>query len=156
MSANPSPNARAIADLSAGLILASVEVAAAPERVFRALASAEVAEWWGSPSTYHVTRWTGDVRVGGTWRSEGRSASGESFAVSGEYLEVDPPRLLVHTWRYEKEPDAVTTVRIRIDAIAGGSRVTVRHEGFTDAMSCDSHTRGWETVLGWLTRYVVQ
>jgi hypothetical protein len=29
--------------------------------------------------------------------------------------------------------------------------VTVRHEGFGDqADACQSHTEGWERVLGWL------
>ena len=28
----------------------------------------------------------------------GTGADGTSFRVDGEYLEVDPPRLLVHTW----------------------------------------------------------
>jgi len=148
----PLRSARAVADLSAGLILAQVEIAAPPERVFTAMSSAEIAEWWGSPETYRVTRWTGDVRVGGWWRSEGASADGRTFAVYGEILEYDPPRLLVQTWRYERNPESTTTVRIQ--QIPGGSRVTIRHDGFTDAMDCEGHARGWERVFGWLTAHV--
>jgi uncharacterized protein YndB with AHSA1/START domain len=146
--------ARAVADLTDGIILASVEIAASPERIFRAISSDEIASWWGSPETYRVTRWTGDVRVGGWWRSEGVSATGVPFAVGGEFLEVEPPFLLVHTWRYEHKPSDVTTVRFRIEPIPTGSRVTVRHEGFTDRSDCDGHARGWEGVLAWLTAFI--
>jgi uncharacterized protein YndB with AHSA1/START domain len=149
-------SARAVADLTDGLVLASVEIAAPPERVFRAISSAEIADWWGSPDTYRVTRWTGDVRPGGWWRSEGVSADGTSFAVSGEILEVEAPSLLIQTWHYDSKPGDVTTVRFRIDAIPGGSRLTVRHQGFRDRDSCESHSNGWERVLSWLTAFVTR
>ena len=148
--------ARAVADLTRGSILASVEIAAPPERVFRAVSSAEVADWWGSAETYRVTRWTGDMRVGGWWRSEGTSATGQQFAVSGDVLEFDPPRLLVHTWRYDHQPSDVTTVRFQVEAIPGGSRLTVRHDGFRDRDACDAHSRGWERVLSWLNAFVAR
>jgi uncharacterized protein YndB with AHSA1/START domain len=148
--------ARAVADLSSGFILASVDIAAAPERVFTAISSAEMAEWWGSVETYRVTKWSADLRAGGTWRCEGVSADGRSFAVFGDVLQVEPPHLLVQTWQYEGQPSPPTTLRYRIDAISGGSRVTVRHDGFTDATSCESHAMGWERVLGWLTDWVLR
>jgi uncharacterized protein YndB with AHSA1/START domain len=153
MTAIPKSAARAVADLSRGLILASVEIAAPPDRVFTALASAEVADWWGSPELYRVTRWTGEVKPGGAWRSEGVGADGKPFAVGGEFLEIDPPRLLVQTWKPEWVPGPPTTVRYQLDPIPGGTKVTVRHDGFTDTASCESHSQGWERVLGWLQRY---
>jgi uncharacterized protein YndB with AHSA1/START domain len=146
--------ARAVADLTDGVILASVEIAAPPERVFAAISSAEVAEWWGSSATYRVTKWTAELRPGGWWKSEGVGANGQSFTVSGDVLEVDPPRLLVQTWRFADSTGPATTLRYRIDPIPGGSRVTVKHEGFTDAMSCESHAIGWERVLGWLNEWI--
>lgn len=154
MSSSALSSARAVADLTGGAIVASVEIAAPPERVFRAVSSEEIAEWWGSAETYRVTRWTGDVRAGGWWRSEGISAGGQEFAVGGEILAFEPPRLFVHTWRYEHKPSDVTTVRYQIEAIPGGSRLTVRHDGFTDRADCEGHTRGWERVLTWLTAFV--
>lgn len=146
-------SARAVADLSDGLVLASVEIEASPERVFQAISSAEIAQWWGSADTYRVTKWTGDVRPGGWWRSEGTSADGRAFAVGGRILTVEPPLLLVQTWSYADKPRDTSTVRFRIEAIPGGSRLTVRHSGFTDRAECDSHSRGWERVLSWLTRF---
>ena len=145
---------RAIADLTSGTILASVEIAAPPERVFRAISSAEVADWWGSAETYRVTRWTADLRAGGWWRSEGVSATGQQFTVSGDILEFEPPRLFVHTWCYDHKPGDVTTVRYLIEPIPGGSRLTIRHGGFTDREACEGHAQGWERVLSWLTTFL--
>ncbi len=153
MSSVSKGDARAVADLSTGLILASVEIAAPPERVFAALSTAEVAEWWGSPDSYRVTKWTADVRPGGSWCCDGVSANGEEFTVSGDILRVEPPNLLVQTWKYADQTTPATTLQYRIDAIPGGSRVTVRHEGFTDMASCEAHAMGWERVLGWLAQY---
>jgi uncharacterized protein YndB with AHSA1/START domain len=142
---------RAVADVTVGTILATVEIAATPERVFQAISSSEVARWWGSPETYQVTEWTGDVRPGGKWHSQGRSADGSTFSVGGEFVEVAPPHTLVHTWVAPWDGNNVTTVRYRIESIDGGSRVTLRHEGFHGrAESCAGHAEGWERVLGWL------
>src|SRR5438477_8747964 len=90
--------ARAVADLTDGQILATVEIAAPPERVFQALASKEIVQWWVRPGVFDTREWTGDVRVGGRWRTSG-IARGEPYTLEGEYLEVDPPRKLVHTWQ---------------------------------------------------------
>ena len=48
-------SARALADVNGGIILAEVEIAAPPERVFRALTqSDEIVRWWGSPDAYRT------------------------------------------------------------------------------------------------------
>ncbi len=146
-------HARSIADLDAGTVLATVDIAAPPERVFRALAD-DVARWWGSPDTYQVTSYTADLRVGGTWRSEGTGADGTPFSVGGEFVEVDPPRKLVQTWAAAWVPGAPTRVTYTLEPIDGGTRVTVRHDGFGERRTaCADHTRGWVRVLGWLTAF---
>ncbi len=147
--------ARAVADVTRGVVLATIELAVGAERVFQALTTEEVVRWWGSDETYRTTGWEADVRVGGRWRAEGVNADGRPFAVGGEYLSVEAPRMLVMTWRPAWEPDLSTTLTYRIDAIPSGVRLTVRHEGFgAHREACESHTRGWELVLGWLGRYV--
>lgn len=145
--------ARAVADLSAGTIHALVEIAVPPERVFKALASEEIVRWWGSADTYRCTKWTGEVKVGGKWRTEGIGSDGKPFWVEGEYLEVDAPRKLVQTWRYGWDTGKSTTkITYRLDAITGGTRVTLVHSGFEHAPeACLDHGDGWERVLTWLT-----
>src|SRR5258705_748803 len=88
--------ARALADLTQGEILASVEIAAPPERVFQALASKEILDWWVNPGVFDTREWTGDVRKGGHWRASG-VARGQPYALEGEFLEVAPPPKLGHT-----------------------------------------------------------
>jgi uncharacterized protein YndB with AHSA1/START domain len=145
---------RAVADVTEGLILASVEIAAPPERVFRALASEELTRWWGSADTYRVTKWTGELRVGGAWRSDGVGADGKPFSVAGEFLEIDPPRKLVQTWRADWDAGLPTTITYRLEPITRGTRLTVRHEGFAGRPeSCQGHTEGWERVLDWLAAH---
>jgi uncharacterized protein YndB with AHSA1/START domain len=147
--------ARAIADVTEGVILASVEIEAPPERVYRALTdSSEIVRWWGSDELYWTKRWTSDLRVGGKWRADGLGSDGHAFAVEGEFLEIDPPRKLVHTWKPDWDGGAVTTVSYSLEPIAQGTRVTVRHDGFGDrAESCRNHGTGWERVLAWLAMF---
>ncbi len=147
---------RAIADTTDGVILATVEIAAPPERVFRALTVPdELLRWWGSDETYRTTAWEADLKPGGTWRAEGRGADGRPFSVGGEFLEVDPPRRLVQTWRADWDGGARTTLTYRLEATTVGTRVTVRHEGFAGRPeSCRAHGDGWQRVLGWLGRHL--
>jgi hypothetical protein len=84
MSSIDKSRARAVADLSEGYVLASVEIGAAPERVFRALASDEIVDWWVRPGVFRTTKWAGDVRVGGRWRASGE-VNGQLFALEGEW-----------------------------------------------------------------------
>jgi uncharacterized protein YndB with AHSA1/START domain len=155
MSGLKNRSARAIADVTRGMLLATVDIAAPPERVFRAITSEELTRWWGSEDTYRTTRWSGDVRRGGAWRTEGIGRDGKPFAVYGEFLLVEPPHKLVQTWRYDWGPaDSETTITWRFEAIDGGTRVVVHHEGFGDAHdACAGHADGWEHVLAWLSAF---
>jgi uncharacterized protein YndB with AHSA1/START domain len=148
--------ARAVADVGEGTILAKVEIAAAPERVYLALTSPdELVKWWGSADDYRTTAWTADLKVGGRWRAEGMSKDGAPFHVDGEYLVLDPPRAIVHTWKAPWDGGHVTTVSYRLEPVEGGTRVVVRHEGFAGrADSCRGHADGWERVLAWLGAHV--
>ncbi len=156
MSTRARSAARAVADVTAGTVVATVEIEAPPERVFTALTTPEVAQWWGSPETYRVERWAMDLRPGGAWRSEGRSADGKEFSVSGTVLEVVRPRLLVHSWTYDWDGGGTTTVRYEIEPVGTtASRVTVKHTGFgANVAACEGHASGWERVLGWLAAHV--
>jgi uncharacterized protein YndB with AHSA1/START domain len=137
---------RAVADLQDGMILASVEIAAPPERVFTALASKEITDWWVRPGVFDTREWSGDVRVGGRWRASGM-ASGRPYVLEGEFLEVDPPRKLVHTWHVAGAPGTPTTVTYLLESIDGGTRLTLRHTGFLPTGTGANTSAGWETSL---------
>ena len=152
-------------------VIAEIFIAAPPERVFQAISDpAQLPKWWGQDGLYHVTSSTMDVRPGGKWRSEGQGADGKKFWVEGEYLQVEPPRLLVHTWissyggpektvvHWELEPRSVHGLHPSGPKKAGtGTFLRVRHEGFgTNVESARSHSDGWQRVLGWLEAFVLR
>src|SRR5712675_1029178 len=107
--------AKALANLAEGEILATVEIAAPPERVFRALASQEIVDWWVRPGVFDTRQWDGDVRVGGRWEASGMGG-GRPYALEGAFLEVEPPMKLVHMWYPAGAPAAATTVAYLLEA----------------------------------------
>src|SRR6185295_9815169 len=97
-------------------IKGEIFIAAPPERVFRAITDPkQMPQWWGQQGLYRITGWTVDLRPGGKWSSVGVGADGTSFRVDGEYLEVDPPRLLVHTWIASWSGSLKTVVRWELE-----------------------------------------
>jgi uncharacterized protein YndB with AHSA1/START domain len=136
--------ARAVADLEAGSILANVEVAAPPDRIFRALASDQIVQWWVRPGVFDTREWTGDVRIGGRWRASGLGKRGP-YVLEGEFIEVDAPRKLVHTWHGAGVPGPPTTVTYTLEPTGNGTRVTLRHSGFSVREVCANTAVGWET-----------
>src|SRR3989442_7910157 len=146
MNSIKSSSARAVADLAEGMMLASVEIAAPPERVFQALASKEITEWWVRPGVFDTREWTGDVRAGGRWRASGMTR-GEPYVQEGAFLEVESPQWLVHTWEGAGEPKAASTGNHLVEPIDRRTRVTLRHLGFASREMCSAFAIGWETSL---------
>jgi len=139
------------------LIQLEVEIAAPRERVFQAITDpTQLLRWWGQQGVYHGTKWCTDVRPGGKWRCEGVSdTDGSAFHVGGEYLEVDPPRLLVHTWLASWAGELKTIVRWELDAAPEGTRVRLTHSGFAGVPeSARNHYQGWNRVLAWMQGFV--
>jgi uncharacterized protein YndB with AHSA1/START domain len=134
---------RVIPEVERGTMVASVVLAAPPERVFQALASEEVTDWWVRPGVFDTREWSADLRAGGRWEASGVGGAGP-YRLEGEFLEVDPPRRLAHTWRAVGSP-ATTAVTYDLEAFEGGTRVTLRHSGFTSAEQCAGTCAGWET-----------
>lgn len=129
-----------------GSIVAAVELAGSPERVFRALTSTEVTAWWVRPGVFDTRQWAGDVRPRGRWTASG-IAHGRPYAIEGEFLKVDPPQTLEHTWHGVGSPDAPTTVTYQLEAAGAGTRLTLRHTGFLSREACENTGVGWETSL---------
>lgn len=147
-------NARAVADVTEGRILASVDIKVPPERVFAALSDgAEISRWWGAPGIYTTDRWITDFRVGGSYRAEGTGADGHPFYVTGTFLEIDQPWKIIQTWEPSWNAGLKSTLTYELSAIDGGTRLLVRHDGFKGhEESCEGHAGGWIQVLGWLEK----
>jgi len=146
----------AIADPAAGAVHASLRLEAPVERVFRALTDPKrLAQWWGQADQYRTSDWQVDLRPGGAWSCRtqslrpGEEISGQG-SVRGEFKRVEPPRLLEYTWSPSWDGFATTLVRIELTPEGAGTRLKLRHTGFTSAAVCEDHARGWTGVLGWL------
>jgi uncharacterized protein YndB with AHSA1/START domain len=150
-------------------VVAEVFIAAPPERVFQAITDPnQMPLWWGQQGLYRVTQWKADLRPGGKWQSDGVGADGTTFRVEGEYLEVDPPRLLVHTWIASYAATMTTVVRWELERrevhglqsrgphkVGTGTFVKIRHEGFAGNLAqAKSHGDGWIRVLGWMQNFI--
>jgi len=147
---------RALANVEGGIIKAEIELAASPERVFQSLTDGgELAAWWGADDVYRTTDWVIDLRPGGKWSSRAIGVDGAESTVGGEYLEVDPPRLLVYTWKASWDNFEETTVRYDLVPIATGTRLLVTHTGFGDRAERATGTGdGWKRVLDWLGEFI--
>jgi uncharacterized protein YndB with AHSA1/START domain len=134
-----------------------IHIAAPPERVFQALVEpGQLAQWWGQKGIYQSQKWTTEVRPGGKWRSEGtseRDGQQYRYEVHGEYLQIDPPRLLEFTWSPSWAGPMNTVIRVELTASGEGTLLRLRHSGFTSAAQVQAH-RGWPQVLGWLQSFI--
>jgi len=135
-------------------IASEIYIAAPPEQVFQALVDPElVMKWWvgqGAGQSFRCTDFQCDPRVGGRWRSAGVDAQGHPFEAFGEYVEVDPPHLLVQTWVASWAAQAQTTVRWELQPTNQGTLLKHQHSGLSTHPEVAGSFRGWPRILGWL------
>ncbi len=137
------------------VVTAEIFIAAPRERVFQAITDPQQAvRWWGQEGKYRLSEFQMDVRVGGKWSCSGSSASmGGPITVHGEFLEIDPPRLLAYTWTSSWMPVS-TEVRWELEAQGSGTVLKLTHTGFAgDENQAKGHSVGWSLVLRWLQAY---
>ncbi|HVD61437.1 MAG TPA: SRPBCC domain-containing protein [Gemmatimonadaceae bacterium] len=152
---NAEPNAiNVTADTTKGIINGTADINASPERIFRALTTDEQAEWWGQ-GPYRTHDYKIDLRPGGRWSCKATSPKGDTSTVGGEYITIDPPRVLEYTWEPSWDNFAVSRVRIELEPRGSGTRLTLVHTGFEGReQMVENHKTGWTMVLGWLSGYV--
>jgi len=132
-------------------IVSEIYIAAQPEQVFQALVDpVQVTQWWGQEGVYRCTSFSSELRVGGKWRSSGVGPEGRNFELAGEYLEVDPPHLLVQTWVASWTGEAKTIVRWELVPTNQGTLVRIRHSGLSVYPGLGQSYRGWPRMLQWL------
>jgi uncharacterized protein YndB with AHSA1/START domain len=123
-----------------------VAIAASPETVWELLVDPEQSIlWMGQAATF-------DLRPGGRYRVEvipGHTAS-------GEFVEIDPLRRLVHTWGWEEESGSSvapgsTTVEYELIPNGDGTLLRFSHRDLASAESAASHAHGWDHYFERLT-----
>lgn len=118
-----------------------------PEKVFDFVTTPEkIALWWG-PENMHCPHLNMDMASHGPWSSTMRSQEGNDFHVSGNVLEVDPPKRLRFTWAWHDdqgqrghESEVVFDI---VDDGAGGTNFKLTHSGLADDESAQNHEMGW-------------
>ncbi len=136
-------------------IVSEIDIAAPPERVFKALVDpVEVRRRAPILDVYEM-----DARVGGRWRLEMRQPfHGVNVVIhDGEILEYDPPRLLVYTWtaNFHKDPKHKSVVRWELTPTKSGTQVKVTHSGLASEVdAATAYSGGWPGVLEELKAYI--
>ena len=105
-------------------LTASIQIAAAPERVFAHFIDPDA-----------MVRWMGDYAL--------------LEASPGGRFEVDPPHRLVISWGHagsERMPPGSTTLEVRLTAAEGGTRVDIEHRGLPEP-EATGYPRGWRLFL---------
>jgi uncharacterized protein YndB with AHSA1/START domain len=120
-----------------------------PDRLFgRLVSGAEVARWWG-PHGFTTPQVELDAVPGGQYRFTMQPPDGDAFHVTGTFLEVDRPRRLAYTFRYEEPApdDRETVVVLSLVARADGTQITVSQGPFATDERRDLHLTGWTESL---------
>ena len=126
-------------------------LAAPPERVFAAFASAEVVARWLTPAPdVKLTVLELDFREGGHYRFAYDTADGQRMLVGGVYRSIETPTRLVFSWLIEP-PDIhagiESQVTVSIEPSALGSDLLILHERFERADATARHAEGWAGAL---------
>jgi uncharacterized protein YndB with AHSA1/START domain len=142
-------------------IVSEIQIAAPPERVFKALSDAgELQSWFRSPEC-PVKFWKMDARVGGHYSYVTQKGSIVvngvcEFECQGEILECDPPHLLAYTWiaNWHDDPKSHTVVRWELTQKGSGTHVRVTHSGLSNLpVARKDYTGGWPEVVEMLKKF---
>ncbi len=129
---------------------------APPERVFAAWTRPEALRMWWCPAGWCPVRMDVDLRPSGAYTlSMNRDNSEKLITVHGRFLEIEPPRRLVYTWRWDgvfpDMPETIVTVEFR--AVTGGTELALR-QGLLELPMCGQHLSGWLVACGRLAEVV--
>jgi uncharacterized protein YndB with AHSA1/START domain len=121
-----------------------VEIEAPAEKVWQAIIDPEMTRQY-----YHETGFTADLRPGGVYAY--KSGDGEDV-LTGEILEVDPPRKLVTTfsaqWADDISAEPPSRVTWEIEQKGSQSVVTVIHDQLEESPATyERVSGGWPGIL---------
>jgi uncharacterized protein YndB with AHSA1/START domain len=118
---------------------------APPPRVFRACTEpGELATWWG-PHGFTSPSIDLAPQVGGSYRIAMQPPDGELFHLAGEFREVEPPKRLAYTFRWEEpDPDDRENLVTLVFREREGSTELVLSQGpFATEARLELHRQGW-------------
>lgn len=127
-----------------------------PLRVYRFFAEpALLARWWG-PRGFNVGSVDFAPRAGGHYRIEMRPPAGDPFYLNGTFVEVEPARQLVFTFRWDPpDPDDVESVAdLSFLDFGDATEILMTQGPFKTEERRDLHRHGWGESFDKLERLV--
>ena len=110
-----------------------------PDEAFALITEPERLRRWKTVSAYV------DLRAGGGYRFTVVPGN----VAAGTFREVEPGKRVVYGWGWEGNdalPPDTSTVTVTIEAVDGGTLVTLTHEGLDEEQE-KSHAEGWDHYL---------
>ncbi|HEY1660360.1 MAG TPA: SRPBCC domain-containing protein [Candidatus Sulfotelmatobacter sp.] len=141
-------------------VIAEIEIAATPDRVFQAIVDREQALQWAGGEAFEVTHWELEPRVGGKWRLVSRErqgkGAGQTFDHHGEVVQINPPHLLEYTWlaNWHPDPNHRTTVRWELTTTKTGTILKVTHSGLAPLNVAKDYAQGWPGLVEQIKNFV--
>jgi uncharacterized protein YndB with AHSA1/START domain len=126
---------------------------ASPEELFDAWFEREQWQAWIGPEGCQCDVPVLEPKVGGRYRIRMHLTDGREIPVEGVFQTVDRPRTLVFTWGWALSGGG-TTVRLAFKPVAGGTELTLTHEGLPTPEDREGHGKGWNSTLNKLAAYV--
>jgi uncharacterized protein YndB with AHSA1/START domain len=144
-------------------VVSEIEIAAPPDRIFRALTERDQAMRWGGNEKYQLTHWEMDARLGGKWSLASKERTGQGqfgsfvFEHHGEIVEFDPPRVLAYSWyaNWHEDPSRRTVVRWELTPTKTGTHAKVTHSGLAPLpAACEGYSQGWPGLVQAVKNFV--
>jgi len=129
---------------------------AKPEKVYRALLSADAMSKWIPPYGFTCKVHHMDARVGGTFKMSFENFStGNGHSFGGEYLELVPSELIRYTDKFD-DPNlpGEMQVTVLIKQVSCGSDLTIVQEGIPEVIPLEMCYLGWQESLAQLANLV--
>lgn len=124
--------------------------------VFRAWTEPERVRQWFQPPGGSTPSAEMDVRVGGAYRVEMKSAVGWTSYAVGRFLEVEPPERLVYSFGWERPPPTMAVEESRVTVefldLGGSTELRLTHERLESRRLRAFHQWGWTRSLAKLER----
>jgi uncharacterized protein YndB with AHSA1/START domain len=141
-------------------VIAEIEIAAPPDRVFRAIVDRDQALQWGGGEAFEITHWELEPHVGGKWRLVSRArqgtGAGQIYDHHGEVVEINPPYVLEYTWlaSWHPDPNHGTIVRWELTPTETGTILKVTHSKLAALDLAKDYAQGWPGLVQQIKNFV--
>lgn len=126
------------------------------EVVFDAWTDADALAKWFAPDPKMLTVVDElDVKPGGRYQLQMQEQDGDTYIVTGEYVNIDRPNQLVFTWQWIHGDDRdIMLLTLDFKEQNGKTEMCMTHEKLPSAESRDHHDEGWQGCFNRLEQFV--